>query len=296
MINPKSAYIIIPVHNRKAVTLRCLNTLANNGDLDRFHVVVVDDGSTDGTTSAIHDQYPEITVLHGDGNLWWTGAICKGMEYAYSQGAKYLIWLNDDTLPAPHTIHYLITACSDQTIVSAQCYDTSEYVIPTYGGRLKKRLSLQFLSADLETTIEADILSGNLVCLPRSVIDSIGYPSHRQTPQLWADVTYTWRARKSGYVLKVIGNARAVCPSNALEEGWSSSSVPMTKRWRMINSPKSSIYPPAYWFYCQTLYGAMGIIPFMQVYLNLVIFTVLRFMLPVAVVRNLKILKDKYMG
>ena len=41
-MDKENVYIIIPVHNRKAITLQCLNTLKNNGDLDQYHVVVVD--------------------------------------------------------------------------------------------------------------------------------------------------------------------------------------------------------------------------------------------------------------
>ena len=52
-MDKENVYIIIPVHNRKAITLQCLNTLKNNGDLGQYHVVVVDDGSTDGTAEAI---------------------------------------------------------------------------------------------------------------------------------------------------------------------------------------------------------------------------------------------------
>ncbi len=56
-------YILIPVHNRKQTTLACLGVLGQNGDLERYHVVIVDDGSTDGTAEAIHSLYPDITIL-----------------------------------------------------------------------------------------------------------------------------------------------------------------------------------------------------------------------------------------
>jgi glycosyltransferase involved in cell wall biosynthesis len=53
LMTKEPIHIIIPVHNRKAITLKCLETLQNNGDLDKYHVIVVDDGSTDGTSLAI---------------------------------------------------------------------------------------------------------------------------------------------------------------------------------------------------------------------------------------------------
>jgi len=69
-------YIIIPVHNRKSLTLACLENLKTNGDLQKYQVIVVDDGSCDRTSEEVTANYPEATILKGDGNLWWTGAIC----------------------------------------------------------------------------------------------------------------------------------------------------------------------------------------------------------------------------
>jgi len=71
----KNIYIIIPVHNRKSLTLACLKNLKTNGDLQKYQVIVVDDGSSDRTAEEVAENYPEVTILKGDGNLWWTGAI-----------------------------------------------------------------------------------------------------------------------------------------------------------------------------------------------------------------------------
>ena len=71
----KNIYIIIPVYNRKALTLACLENLQNNGDLQKYQVIVVDDGSSDRTSEEVKVNYPKVIVLQGNGNLWWTGAI-----------------------------------------------------------------------------------------------------------------------------------------------------------------------------------------------------------------------------
>lgn len=194
----ESVYIIIPVHNRKTITLKCLQNLEANEDLQRYYVIVVDDGSTDGTSQAIKSLYPEIIILVGDGNLWWTGAIKEGMKYAYQKGAEYLIWLNDDCYPRQNAISNLIEFCHNnpQSIVGGQCLDpdTNE---PTYGGIINKNNQIQQVYCTENRSLECDGLAGNLVCLPKTVIENIGYPNNSLYPQYYGDVTYTKFGKKT---------------------------------------------------------------------------------------------------
>jgi GT2 family glycosyltransferase len=215
-------YIIIPVHNRKVITLTCLNTLQCNGDMGRYRILVIDDGSTDGTAEAISRFYPDVTVLPGDGNLWWTGSIAKGMKYAVKNGADYFIWLNDDTLPLANALPKLVHHCSSDTkrIATAQCYTTDQLIKPTYGGQLKHQWSIQLFSTPQGRQISCDCMSGNLVCLPRNVIDEIGYPPAERLPHCRADIVYTLMAKRAGYDLQVIGDAIAISPLNPFDEGW----------------------------------------------------------------------------
>ncbi len=72
---------MIPVHNRKKLTRECLASLQNQ-DTKHFTVIVVDDGSTDGTSEMIRAEFPDTILLQGDGGLWWVGSINKGIRYA----------------------------------------------------------------------------------------------------------------------------------------------------------------------------------------------------------------------
>ena len=113
-------HIVLPVHNRKRVTLACLRQLTEAND-GTWKIVVVDDGSTDGTHEAIKAAHTEVTILHGDGSLFWTGAMEVGMRHAVATGASCCVWLNDDLrLEEGALKHVIDLAMERQSIVTGQ--------------------------------------------------------------------------------------------------------------------------------------------------------------------------------
>ena len=136
---PNSVSVVIPIHNRKATTLSCLSQLQNIQTLSDYSIIVIDDGSTDGSAAAIQAEYPGVQILQGDGNLWWTGAIRRGMQYASEQGAEFFIWLNDDCRVEPNAIADLVRFCREhpQAIVGAQGFEADNPNQLSFGGKVK---------------------------------------------------------------------------------------------------------------------------------------------------------------
>ena len=91
--------IVAPVHNRKDITLKCLKSLSrlNTTGLD-VHVVIVDDGSSDGTSEAIAAQFPEVEVVQGDGNLWYTEGTNVGVRAGLKHDPAFVLMINDDAV------------------------------------------------------------------------------------------------------------------------------------------------------------------------------------------------------
>ena len=61
---------IITCHNRKEKTLVCLKSLFQI--IQNIDVFLTDDGSTDGTSEAVKKIYPQVNIIQGDGNLFWS--------------------------------------------------------------------------------------------------------------------------------------------------------------------------------------------------------------------------------
>lgn len=89
--------IVIPTHDTRELTLRCLESLAAS-PLPGMEVIVVDDASQDGTTEAVRERHPEVTVLRHAAPLRFTRAANAGLARARGD---LLLLLNSDTEVLP---------------------------------------------------------------------------------------------------------------------------------------------------------------------------------------------------
>jgi len=206
----KSTWILIPVHNRRETTLRCLAHLKDTQEWNKFEVLLIDDGSTDGTSEAVRTEFPAITVLEGDGSLWWGGAMKKGMMYALDQGAEVFIWLNDDVLPEPGSIQKL----SEKTTELGDTVLTTKVISefnPKYTTCFKKtRLGMKSIPYDTDSQIQyCDATAGKFTAFPRKVINTIGLPDADTFPHNLCDYDYTFRAKKRGFNVGVYTDVSA---------------------------------------------------------------------------------------
>ncbi|MDX6769698.1 MAG: glycosyltransferase family 2 protein, partial [Elusimicrobiota bacterium] len=100
-----AASVIIPCWNGLAYTRRCLKALAR-WTTRPYEVVVVDNGSTDGTGAFLRGlRDPRVRVITNARNRGFAAAVNQGLEAATG---KWLVWLNNDVLVTPRWLEGLV--------------------------------------------------------------------------------------------------------------------------------------------------------------------------------------------
>jgi len=251
-------WILIPVRNRQATTLACLAALRANGDLADCGVIVVDDGSSDGTGDAVRAAFPEAVVVRGDGQLFWTGAIARAMREAAARGAGILFWLNDDCRPQAGALRALRNFLEKKpaALAGPRCLNAATgATVPTgFSGR-------RIFSAAAGEIRPVQGLSGFCVGLGADVAGRLGPPDAENFPHYGGDTAYTLRASRAGCTVALVGDAVV----QLLDGGGGPAALrdrvrageSLAENWRRIFSATNSPYRLRTLFALQRLkYGA----------------------------------------
>lgn len=203
--------VLIPVHNRIDVTVECLSCLEKQTYKD-IRIVVVDDGSTDGTYERIKQRYPDIEILRGDGNLWWTGAMHLGVEHILksAQEGDFVLSLNNDTFFDPDFIESLVNVSigHKRAIVGSmeKNYYNKEEIL--YRGEWLDWKSLRFdvkrgpiEDKNADCNEHVNVLPGRGMLIPIEVFKKIGNFNKDKFPHYIADYDFALRAFNAGVKL-----------------------------------------------------------------------------------------------
>ena len=209
----------------------------------RFHFIVVNDGSTDGTgdaLAALNAQYHNITVLNGDGNLFYSKGMRKGMEWLNRSGIQhdYVLLVNDDVAFENKAVERLIgesRAKDNAIIVGATCDEDGRF---TYGGvRYRKgTIDVEFVTPETPEIL-CETFNGNCVLIPWG-----SYVNCKPMDGLYAhaagDFDYGFSLSRSGAKIFSSSFYVGTCGRNGVKGTWNDRTLTRRERLQKKESPK----------------------------------------------------------
>jgi GT2 family glycosyltransferase len=243
---PKVA-VVVPIHNGIDQTRRLLDSL-RNGSYPNLDVIVVDDGSTDGSAATLVREYPEVTIVPGDGDLWWTRATNSGVSTALARAADYVLTINNDAVMDRDAAAIMIETAREhpRALIGAQVLHLGDPQRVWFVGA-----DLDAATADIrhrrepvDTTepITTGMLTGLGMLIPTRAFEETGDLFDERFPQYFADCDFSLRARSIGYELLVA--PRAVI-YNEVGSSWLIHTL-QARHWTAVGSMLFSFRSP-YW-------------------------------------------------
>lgn len=239
-----SVAVIVLNWNGWRDTLECLASLETL-DYPDYEVVVVDNGSTDGSEEKIRERFLRVAVVQTGSNLGFAAGNNAGVEYALAQDANFVWLLNNDTLVEAGALSAMVQAmCEDGEIGavgSVLRYIDEPDRIQCYGGgwvRPWLGMSRWFNSPVPDEILRRHLhyIMGASLLIRREAIEHAGFLDEGFF-MYWEDADYGFRLLKNGWRLAVapgstVWHKESAVPgkSEALDFNFNASAVRFFKK------------------------------------------------------------------
>ncbi len=207
MRNDPKVVIIIVNWNGKNLLKNCLISLKKNTEYSNYKVIVVDNGSTDGSVEFLKRKFPWVDVLALDRNYGFAGGNNRGIVYALNKyNPDYILLLNNDILIIQKDwLRKMVeVAESDKKIGIVGCKliypDGSIQHIGAYIDKCGDGVQIQINNYD-DIITYPDYITGACLLIKRTVIDKVGLLDEGYFPAYYEDADYCYRVKKAGYII-----------------------------------------------------------------------------------------------
>lgn len=116
MEHDKTPKVIVLVlsYNVKNLLNECIDSYLQN-QYPNFEVIVIDNGSTDGTEEYVKSNWPNVKLIRTNINLKYSGGFNLGLAYAFNQQkVKYVVITNNDVKAGKNLISALVEVAENQ--------------------------------------------------------------------------------------------------------------------------------------------------------------------------------------
>lgn len=203
--NTEKIACVVVTYNRLALLKECISGLKNQTKND-FDIIVVDNGSNDGTGEWLSEQ-PDLIVI-SQGNYGGAGGFYSGTKYAYDNGYEWILMMDDDGMPDKNLLINLLQGAKEQDayLVNALVCDKDDNEKLAFGLVHNSDVLRTVQSAQQYSVIPYSIAPFNGTLINRCIIDKVGLIKKEMF--IWGDeVEYVSRISKAGFKRFTITNA-----------------------------------------------------------------------------------------
>ena len=223
---PAAVSIVIVNWNTQALLRQCLRSLPWDSPDLTLDVIVVDNGSTDGSPEMVAREFPRVRLVRNDDNLGFVKANNQGLAAATGD---FLFMLNSDTEVRAGAIERLVAVAAGDATIGAVGPTTlnsdgtrqgsfgpfprliSRFVPHVLEARYT-RSRLQAAAAAPDGTVAVDWLAGSALLCSRRVLDTVGPLDERFF--MWYD-DLDWCRRVAAHGLRCV----LVTPATIVHHG-----------------------------------------------------------------------------
>ena len=204
----KSVYIILLNWNGREDTTACVESCLKLR-YPNFRILLVDNGSTDGSEALLRERFPELDVIQTGSNLGFAGGNNVGIRYALEKGADYVWLLNNDTVVDREALGELVRVAEADAgigVVGSKIYYYDQPELLWFaGGGIRKFSKLSYhvgakqQDSDLfQNDRQVDFITGCSLLIRRRTIEDVGLMN--ETYFLYCeDTDWSLRIRKAGW-------------------------------------------------------------------------------------------------
>ncbi len=212
------AYVMLLNWNDADNSLACLRSVFEL-DYPNFRVLVVDNGSADGSEQAILTAFPQVELVANGRNLGFAGGANVGLERARRHGAAYVLFVNNDTILDRQLLSELVRSAEAHPragLLTPKIYFHHDPTLVWAAGarfvRLPPRVKMIGLKKrdhpryDVERRV--DYATGCALLIRRQVLDTVGGFDPIYWPIYHEDYDYCARVTAAGWQIWFVPPAR----------------------------------------------------------------------------------------
>lgn len=216
LVYPKVSIIILN-WNGKEDTIECIESLKHIS-YPNYDILLVDNGSTDGSVEYFKEQYPEMEIIENRENLGFTKGNNIAIKKTIANNTDYILLLNNDVAVEPDFLDKMVCEANQNDkigIIGPKInYYGTPYQIWAAGGHINYWICLIAYygmnkpdAQKYSYEKDVDFVSGCAMLIKVSVCREIGLLDERYFAY-FEDVDFCLRAKNNGYTIRYVPSAK----------------------------------------------------------------------------------------